>query len=129
MDYSFKKLSEKGGIHIYYTNPAKAKLGADTATVIAHYDAALKQIGNKKWVWIFDSDGFDTKQAFEVKTGVEIMKLITTKYGDTLQEIKIINPTWHIKAVLTALSPFLNDSVKQRLIMMKDRYYSVIEFI
>lgn len=129
MEYSFKKLSEKGGLQIYYTNPAKAKLNTDTAAIIAHYDAALKQIGNKKWIWIFDSDGFDAKHAFEVKTGIEIIKLITTKYGENLQEIKIINPTWHIKTVLGGLGPFLNDNIKERLNLMKDRYYSVIEFV
>ena len=54
--HSFKKISEKNGVCIYYTNPTKSKLYTDTDGIISHYDNALKQIVDKKCVWIFDSE-------------------------------------------------------------------------
>ena len=128
-DTSFKKLSEKDNLIIYYTNPAKANIKGDTEDILKLYDTALSIIGNKNWVWIFDSEGFNMKQAFEVQTGIGIAKLITNKYGNTLQEIKIINPTWHIKTMLASLKPFLNEATKQKIKILNDRYYSILEFI
>jgi hypothetical protein len=87
--HSFRKLSEKNGTIIYYTNPTKAKLYDDTAGILKHYKNALESIGDKKWIWIFDSDGFDLKHAMEVKSGIGIAKLLTDKYAHNLQEIKI----------------------------------------
>lgn len=128
--HSFRKLSEKNDTVIYYTNPTKAKLYTDTDGILKHYENALNSIGDKKWVWIFDSDGFDLKHALEVQTGIGISKLITTnKYGHNLQEIKIINPTWHIKTMIKALWPFLNQATKDKIKILKDRYYSPIEFV
>jgi hypothetical protein len=127
--HSFKKLSEKNGVVLYYTNPSKAKLYKDKDGILQHYTNALDSVGDNKWVWIFDSDGFDVKHALEVQTGIGIAKLITGKYGINLEEIKIINPTWHIKTMLTAVWPFLNERTKQKIKVFGDRYYSVLEFI
>lgn len=127
--HSFKKISEKNGICTYYTNPSKAKLYTDTDGILSHYENALKQIGDKKWVWIFDSDGFDLKHALEVKSGIGIAKLLTDKYAESLQEIKIINPTWHIRTMLLTVWPFLNKKTCDKITILKDRYYSVVEFL
>lgn len=126
---SFKKLSEKNGICTYYTNPTKAKLYTDTDSILSHYDNILAEIGDKKWIWIFDSEGFDMKQSLEVKTGSGIAQLITNKYGHNLLEIKIINPTWHIKSMLTVVWPFLNQITRDKVKILGDRYYSILEFI
>ncbi len=127
--HSFRKISEKNNISTYYTNPTKAKLYTDTDGILSHYDKALAEVGNKKWIWIFDSDGFDVKHALEVKTGSGIAKLLTEKYAHNLVEIKIINPTWHIKSMLTVVRPFLNQSTRDKIKILGDRYYSVIEFV
>ena len=127
--HSFKKISEKNGVCIYYTNPTKSKLYTDTDGIISHYDNALKQIGDKKWVWIFDSEGFDLKHALEVKTGTGIAKLLTDTYADNLLEIKIINPTWHIKTMLNVIWPFLNQATRNKIKILDDRYYSILEFV
>ena len=127
--HSFKKISEKDGVCTYYTKPINSKLYTDTDGILSHYDNALKQIGDKKWIWIFDSDGFDLKHAMEVKTGSGIAKLLTEKYADNLLEIKIINPTWHIRTMLTAVWPFLSQTTRDKIRILKDRYYSVLEFV
>ena len=126
--HSFRKISEKNGVLTFYTNPTKARLYDDTDGILKHYDYALKSVGDSKWIWIFDSEGFDLKHALEVATGIGIAKL-TVKYGSNLQEIKIINPTWHIKTMLGAVWPFLNDRTKQKINIMGDRVYSILEFI
>jgi hypothetical protein len=126
--HSFRKLSEKNGISTYYTNPAKAKLYKDTEGILEHYNNALELIGNNKWSWIFDSDGFDLHHAMEIQTGIGIAK-ITVKYGNNLEEIKIINPTWYIKVMLTVVMPFLSDKIRQKINIMDDRFYSILEFV
>lgn len=127
--HSFRKLSEKNGVCTYYTNPTKAQFYTDTDGILLHYDNALKQVGNNKWVWIFDSDGFDLKHAMEVKTGTGIAELLTKKYAHNLIEIKIINPTWYIKSMLGVVWPFLNQATKNKVKILGDRYYSVLEFV
>ncbi len=128
-DYSFKKISEKNGIITYYTNLTKTKPYTDSSDILNYYTNALKATENKKWIWIFDSDGFDIKQAFEVGTGVNIAKLLTDTYGSNLQEIKIINPTWYIKTMIKAILPFVNQAMRNKVKIMEDRVYSVLEFI
>ena len=113
--YSFKKISEKNGVCTYYTNPTKAKQYTDTEEILTHYDNALKQVGDKKWIWIFDSDRFDMKHALEVKAGTGIAELLTNKYGENLLEIKIINPTWYIKTMLKAVMPFLDKITRDKI--------------
>ena len=127
--HSFKKISEKDGVCTYYTKPINSKLYTDTDGILSHYDNALKQIGDKKWIWIFDSDGFDLKHAMEVKTGSGIAKLLTEKYADNLLEIKIINPTWHIRTMLTAVWPFLSQTTCDKIRILIERYYSVLVFV
>lgn len=128
-DHSFKKLSEKNGVIFYYTNPTKTHLSGDMAEILAFYEKALSEASNKKWVWIFDSQDFTLKYALESKTGSGFAKLITEKYGHNLQEIKIINPTWQIRSILTVVWPFLNKATKDKVKIMGDRYYSVVEFV
>ena len=128
-DHSFKKISEKNGIITYYTNPTKAKFNNDTKNILEHYNKALSTLGEKKWKWVFDSEGFDLTYALEIQTGIGIAKLITGSSGDNLQEITIINSTWHIKTMLTALWPFLSEQVKQKIKILDDRTYSILEFV
>ncbi len=126
-EYNFKKISDKNGTVIFYTNPVKAK--PNSHNILTYYDDTLKQIGNKKWVWIFDSEGFSIKHATEISMGTEITKLVTEKYAHSLQEIKIINPTWHIKTMLKALLPFTDELTKQKIKLLDDRPRSILEFI
>jgi CRAL/TRIO domain len=127
--HSFRKLLDKNGRCVFYTNPSKAKDHNDTEGILRHYDRALAQIGDKKWIWIFDGDGFESEHALEISTGRGIAALINEKYGNTLEEIKIINPTIHIKVILKLIRPFMSDLIESKIRMLDDRPYSVLEFI
>jgi hypothetical protein len=126
--HSFRKISEKNGVCLFYTNPTKARLYTDVEGILNHYENALASVGDNKWSWIFDSEGFDLRHAMEVRSGIGIAKL-TVKYGKNLEEIKIINPTWHIKTMLAIVWSFLSDTIKQKVHILDDRYYSPVEFI
>jgi hypothetical protein len=127
--HSLRKLSEYKGIIRYYTNPTKATQYTDTEGILRHYDNELSTIGNRPWFWIFDSGGFDWKHALQIKTGIGIAKLITSKYATTLQGIQIINPSWYINAMLCAVWPFLSEELRLKITIKGDRYYSVVEFV
>lgn len=127
--HSFKKISEKNGVCTFYTKPAAATKYDDTAGVIAHIDNALRTMGNKKWIWIFDSDGFEAHHAMALQTGRGILQLIEQKYGTYLQQILFINNSWHIKAVVKAGSLALDNILQSKIKMLDDRVYSVLEFV
>jgi hypothetical protein len=128
--YSFKRVSEKSGVITFYTNPAKAKIFKGNEDLLIHFEHMLALVTPaKRWVWIIDGDGFDTDHIVEVRLGLSIIKLITEKHMDTLQEIKIINPSIHLKVILKVILPFLNDGLKPKFKMLDDRPYSILEFI
>lgn len=126
--HSFRKISEKNGCYVFYTNPSKAK-DKDTDSILNHFNLALEKVGNKRWLWVFDGDGFETEHALEIRTGQGIAALINEKYGNNLEEIRIINPTVHIKLALKVMGPFMSDLLKSKIRLLDDRVYSVLEFM
>lgn len=114
---------------MFYTKPASASKYSDTAGTLSHIDKALQSIGNKKWMWIFDGDGFETQHALELNTGRGILQLIEQKYGNQLQQILFINPSWHVKGVVKAGSIGLDDKMKSKIKLLDDRVYSILEFM
>jgi len=127
--HSFKKLTEKNGVAIYYTNPTKAKLYKDTDGILSHYDNALAQVGNKKWIWIFDSENLDMRYCLTLKRALEFGNLIMEKYINNIIEIKVINPILPLRAMLKLGKPFVKIEVRKKIKVLKDRYYSVLEFL
>ena len=127
--HSFKKVSEKNGVCIFYTKPASATKYDDTVGTISHVDHALHSIGSKKWMWIFDGDGFEAQHALALQTGRGILHLIESKYGGHLQQILFINPSWHVKGVVKAGSIGLHDTIKSKIKVLDDRVYSILEFM
>jgi hypothetical protein len=127
--HSFKKISEKNGVCTFYTKPASATRYNDTAGILAHIENSLLSIGNKKWAWLFDSDGFEARHALELQTARGIVQLIQSKYGAQLHEIIFINNCWHIKAVIKAGSIALDSTITSKMKILDDRVYSVLEFM
>jgi len=127
--HSFKKVSEKGGISIYYSHPAQAKRYDDKEGIYNHIDNTLSHIGNKKWICIIDSEGFDLKHVALFDSGMGLMDLLINKYGKNLQEIRIINPSWHIKGLLKVLGLKVDPVIMEKIKIFEDRQYSILEFI
>lgn len=94
-----------------------------------HVDNMLTLNGNKRWSCILDGDGFDLKHAAEVNTGVGLMKLLMTKYGATMEDFKIINPTWHIQGMMKLAKMTLEPGMFAKIRLLDDRKHSVLEFI
>lgn len=127
--HSFKKISEKNGVCIFYTKPAMASHYNDTAGIIAHMDRALQSIGNKKWMVLFDGDGFESKHALALEAARDKLPIFEQKYGEHLQQILFINPSWNMKLVVKAVILLLQDKIKSKLKILDDRVYSVLEFL
>lgn len=127
--HSFKKVSEKGGLVIFYMHPSKAKLYNDTDGILRHVDNMIQSIGNKPWRCIIDGDGFDVKHAAEIKLGNALFQLLTNKYGSTFQDITVINPTWHIEGMIKLASMAMKAEMYAKVKVLKDRKRSILEFI
>ena len=121
--HSFSKLCEIGGVSFFYTKPADAMKYTDREGILAHYDNMMKYNGDKPWTWIFDSDGFGMKHAMEVRTGIEIAQLITSKYSTNLQKIIVKNPTWYVNLMYTIVSPFLSTRVNSMIEFKNDSVF------
>lgn len=126
--HSFKKIAEKRNTSIFYTKPGAAKMYKDTEGILAHMENALIANNGKKWVCIIDGDDFDIGHATEFATGRGIVALLT-KYNDTLVELKIINPTWHLNHVFNDSSSYFTEEVQKKIIVLNDRKYSVLQFM
>ena len=127
--HSLEKISERGNIITYYAHPSNATAYTDTEGILLHCENALKYVGNNNWICIINSADFSVKHALEIQTGIGIAKLVMSKYTHNLIEIKIINPTWHIKTMLNVIWPFLNQATRNKIKILDDRYYSVLEFV
>jgi hypothetical protein len=114
---------------MYYTHPSKVKKEYPAEQIIHHYTHRLEEKGAKPWVWLFDGSQFDTDHIMELRTGQGIAELLRGSHGDTLVEIKVINPTIHLKVLLKVIQPLMEDGLRAKLTILDDRPRSVLEFL
>lgn len=126
----FRKVAEKPSHIVYYTIPSRVKMNYDSDTIVAHYDHILKEKNPKRrWVWVFDGTNFDTDHIMEIKTGQGIAGLLKGQNLESLADIKIINPTTHLKILLKVIQPFMEDELKAKISVLDDRVRSIFEFM
>ena len=118
MSHTLEKRAETETYVVYYTCPAKAIRYTDTAGILAPYDGVLAEFASiKRWSLIFDSAGFSFQHLLEVNTTIGLARLFSDKYGSTLKDIRIVNPTWYIKAAYGIVTPFLSESVRSKVLI------------
>jgi hypothetical protein len=107
------EITESNNMLYYYTCPSKAKLYFDAKSILNHYDGVLSEIPeNKQWVWIFDSADFNMEHFLQIEVGIELAKLISTKFSNNLKKIIIINPNIYISSVYSLVHPFMNEKLR-----------------
>ena len=102
------------GIYMYYTCPANATRYYDTKGILNHYAEVLEQNNNNKWIWIFDSQGFDIKHSLEIETAIGIIEILS-QYDDSLCQIQIVNANLLIKTFYTLIYPFLSTNIINKI--------------
>jgi hypothetical protein len=113
LSHSLMEITEYNNTIYYYTCPSKAKLYFDAKSILNHYDGVLSEIPeNKQWVWIFDSADFNMKHFLQIEVGIELAKLISSKFSGNLQKIIIINPNIYISSVYRLVHPFMNEKLR-----------------
>jgi len=113
LSHSLMEITESNNTLYYYTCPSKAKLYFDVKSILNHYDGVLSEIPeNKQWVWVFDSTDFNMKHFLQISVGIELAKLISTKFSNNLNKIIIINPNMYILYVYRLVKPFLNKKLR-----------------
>ena len=127
--HSFKFMKEKNGNPIFYMKPATATKYDDGDGLVAHIENALNAIGDKRWIWIIDGEGMEAKHAAELTTAQRVYRLIRDRYGAQLRTVKIINPSWHMKAAIKLGWDTMDATVREKTEILEDRYRSIIEFL
>jgi len=118
LSHSLIEITESNNTLYYYTCPSKAKLYFDAKSILNHYDGVLSEIPeNKHWVWVFDSIDFNMKHFLQIEVGIELAKLISSKFSNNLQKIIIINPNMYILYVYRLVKPFLNKKLRSIIVM------------
>ena len=113
--HSIKNLGTKNGITYFYTRPSSATKYNDVDGILKHYDGVLSENTEP-----------DLKHLMETKVGICLAKLSqhfgqSQKFSHNLQNILIVNPTWHVKTVLDLISPFLNVRMKSLITQPRNR--------
>ena len=117
LNHSFVKIKETVTTVTFYSCPSKAKLYFDCEGIINHYTGILNELTpDQKWIWIFDSDGFGLNHFMQIDVGIQLAKLITTKYSSNLVNIIIINPTVYISWTYYIIAPFMSKKVNEMVI-------------
>jgi hypothetical protein len=111
--HSLIKITEKDNTLYFYTCPSKAELYFDLKSIISHYDGVFSEIPeNKQWIWIFDGTDFNLKHFLQLQVGIELTKLISSKFSKNLKAIRVINPTFYISSIYKIMNPFLDEKIK-----------------
>jgi hypothetical protein len=113
LSHSLNEVFLKDNIKYYYTCPSKAKLYYDSKSIINHYEGVLSEIPeNMSWIWIFDGTDFNINHFLQMEVGIQLAKLISSKFSKNLEKIIIINPSNYISFTYEIIKPFLNKKVK-----------------
>lgn len=113
LSHSLTEITEYNNTIYYYTCPSKAKLYFDAKSIVNHYNGVLSEIPeNTQWVWIFDSADFNMEHFLQIEVGIELAKLISSKFSGNLQKIIIINPNIYISSVYSLVYPFMNEKLR-----------------
>lgn len=127
--FVFRKVAEKSTHSVYYTHPSKVKTEYSAEQIIGHYTHRLQEKGPKPWIWVVDGSQFDTDHIMDLTTGMGIAELLKGAHSETLLEVNIINPTIHLKVLRKVVQPFMEDTLKAKMVVLDDRPRSVLEFL
>jgi len=113
LSHSLNEVFEKDNLKYYYTCPSKARLYYDSKSIINHYEGVLSEIPeNMSWIWIFDGSDFNFNHFLQMEVGIQLAKLISSKFSNNLEKIIIINPSNYISFTYEIIKPFLNKKMK-----------------
>jgi hypothetical protein len=111
-----EKDEDKKKVSVFYTRVANAIRYDDSNGIIEHYTNLLKLENPKKWIWIFDCNGFGLRHSIQIKTAIRIAKLINN-FGN-VHRILVINSNFFINTLFHGITAFLNNEIISNTIMI-----------
>lgn len=97
-------------IHLFYTRISDAKKYDDTKSIINHYTNLLNHINPKKWIWVVDFAKFELKHYLNMKTPIELAKLLDN-YG-RIYNVIVINQNKFVGLIINLIQKFVNIKYK-----------------
>ena len=105
---------------VFYTCPGDAEDYADSYGILLHYKNMLKMNGNKDWIWVFNCERLEIKHSLEFSTARRVAELISEKYVHNIKQIYVINSNFVLNIILNIIWPFLDDKIKDLIIISDD---------
>jgi hypothetical protein len=105
---------------VFYSCPANASKYNDTEGILTHFKFALDfyKCFENSWEWVFDFKGFELKHMMEIRTAIGISEIINN-YSKYLTKIRIINMNCYTHSMMKIVTPFLNESIKNKIDLIK----------
>ena len=112
--HSFFKMGRQGGANLFYTCPGDAT-DHETEGVLTHYREVLERNEGEKWIFIFDAKGFTLYHTTRLASARGLMTIFN-EYGDTLEEVRIINANQFVKAMFGTIRPFVSSNTFNKIV-------------
>jgi len=118
--HSFNLLYHMDDVLVFYSCPANASKYNDTEGILTHFKFALDfyKCFENSWEWVFDFKGFELKHMMEIRTAIGISEIINN-YSKYLTKIRIINMNCYTHSMMKIVTPFLNESIKNKIDLIK----------
>ena len=111
--HSFFKMGRQGGASLFYTCPGDAT-NHETDGVLAHYREVLENNQGEKWIFVFDAKGFTLYHSTRIASARGLLTIFK-EYGETLQEIRIVNANRFVKAMFASIRPFASANIFNKI--------------
>lgn len=117
--HSFTLIGIINDVHIYYTAPAKALEYRETPENMANFRLHLDGTKGKKWIWIFDCYGMQTKHYSSMNYMKNLATILSNEHGDTIQGLWFIRQNAWMKTAINFLKGFFKASLLQKMQVFK----------
>ena len=84
-----------------------------------HIELGLYPVTGKPWAWIIDCKYLESKHLIQLHFAVQMIKYLRREHTRLLQNIYILNGGLLVKIALKTLTPFIDRTFYQSIIMME----------
>jgi hypothetical protein len=129
--HSFVQIQETDGLMYYHTIVSEIMKHRkhEISDYMDHVCGTLKY-QNKSWSWIMDFTGFSMYDVIRNNILLQILDLLHDTYCNSLHQIIILHPSWHIRLGYTLLRNNIAEHIQQKIVFdRKDMFNHIVNIV